>query len=166
MLGHSNRHFSIKSIVVKGFCMTMLAWWGIVIIFCMALELSSPGYFFFLSFSVGGLAAGLMAWFELAPVLQGGTFVLVSAITFVLLKNYVQRIERISPLKTNVYALQGKRGIIVEEITHVEKGWVKVEGELWSAVSSDDMPIEKGAVVKVVGNAGSHLTVKKLDNFV
>lgn len=143
--------------------MTILTWWGIFLVLCLLVELSSPGYFFFLSFSVGALAAAGAAWYDASLLVQGGIFVGISALTFFFLRRYVVGMEQQGAPKTNVYAMQGKRGIVTEEITSIKRGWVKVDGELWAAAPCDDTAIEKGALVKIVGNAGSHLTVKKLD---
>lgn len=143
--------------------MTSLAWWGLFFGLCLLLELSSPGYFFFLSFSIGALAAAGVAWYDLALALQGGVFIGVSTLAFLLLRRYVARIEQKNAVKTNVYALQGKKGVVIDEISPLTRGWIKVEGELWAAMPCDESIIEKGAIVKVTGSAGSHLTVKKLD---
>lgn len=144
--------------------MTMLMWWALFFGLCLVLELSSPGYFFFLSFSAGGLAAAGAAWYEVALPLQALIFLGVSAGTFFLLRYYVARNEQKGGIKTNMDALHGKKGVVLEDISSLSKGWIKVDGEKWAALPYDQMPIEKGSVVKIVGSAGSHLTVKKLEN--
>lgn len=144
--------------------MSMILWWALFFGLCLVLELSSPGYFFFLSFSAGALVAAITAWYEVALPLQSVLFLSVSAGTFFLLRSYVARIEQKSQIKTNVYALHGKKGVVLADISLLSKGWIKVDGETWAALPYDDAPIEKGSIVKVVGSAGSHLTVKKLEN--
>ncbi len=144
--------------------MEIFAWWGLFFALCLLLELSSPGYFFFLSFSIGSLAAGVAAWYDVAPMVQGGIFLGISALTFALLRRYVKRIEQKGAIKTNVDALHGKKCVVTEDISPLSRGWVLVDGEPWAALPYDDTPIKKGAVVKVIGSAGTHLTVKKLEN--
>ncbi len=144
--------------------MTSLTWWGLFFGLCIFLELSSPGYFFFLSFSVGALAAALVAWFNVATAVQGGVFLGVSALIFLMLRSYAARLAQEESVKTNVYALQGKKGVVLEQIAPFTRGWIKVDGEIWAAVPYDDSSIEKGALIEVVDSAGSHLKVKQIDH--
>ncbi len=141
--------------------MTMLMWWALFFGFCLILELSSPGYFFFLSFSSGSLFAALGSWYEVSLLLQVLIFLGVSAFAFFLLRSYVAHNEEKDGIKTNMDALHGKKGLVIEDISSLSKGWIKVDGQMWAALPYDQIPIEKGSVVKVVGSAGSHLIVRK-----
>ena len=64
-------------------------------------------------------------------------------------------------IPTNVYSIIGKEGIVVESIDTINGvGKVKVNGELWSATSLEN--IEKGTKVKVLKVNGVKLEVEKL----
>ena len=89
-------------------------------------------------------------------------FALGTVVSFVFLTFVVKRISKDTLHKSNVYALQGKKAVVTETITNCKRGWVDVEGELWSAVALHDETIEKGEMVEVVSSAGSHLKVKKI----
>lgn len=143
--------------------MNTITWWFLLFFMSVILELSSPGLFFFLSFSCGAVAAMLVATTTLGPIVEFCTFAVISALSFVLLTRFVKRISKDTLHKTNVYALLGKRGIVMEPLADSKKGWIKVEGELWSALPHEGS-IEKGAVVEVVSAQGSHLVVKKVEN--
>ncbi len=144
--------------------MNSITWWFILFIISVLLELSSPGLFFFISFSVGALAAAVTAWSELGPIAEFAVFAVVSACSFVLLKRYVKSISQDTLHTTNVYSLLGKRGIVTESLSDYKKGWIKVEGELWAALPSEEGTIQEGALVKVISSAGSHLVVKKIED--
>jgi inner membrane protein len=144
--------------------MTDLAWWGLFFGLCIVLELSSPGYFFFLSFATGALAAATVAWFDVPVMVEAGVFVVVSLAAFFFLRRVAARVAQEGTVKTNVYALEGKKGVVIDLITPLERGWIKVDGEMWAAAPCDDHPLEKGSIVVVVSVAGSHLRVKKVDD--
>lgn len=124
--------------------------------------IASPGLFYFLAFSIGSLGAALAAFFNLSLLSQVIVFLGISTLSFFLLKVSLKHISRDTLHKTNIYALQGKKGLVTEMISGCAKGWVKIEGEQWAAVSVDESIIEKGAMIEVVGSAGSHLKVKKI----
>lgn len=66
--------------------------------------------------------------------------------------------------KMNKNSLIGKTGIVIKDINTIEaKGQVKVNGELWSAFSSNPKEIiEKDSTVVVEDLEGVKLKVKKL----
>lgn len=67
-------------------------------------------------------------------------------------------------IKTNVYSVEGKIGKVVEDIVPMDaKGQVKVDGELWSATSYNDLPITKESEVIVEKVKGVKLIVKPLN---
>jgi membrane protein implicated in regulation of membrane protease activity len=63
---------------------------------------------------------------------------------------------------TNFFSLAGKQGIVTKKIDcNNSTGQVKVKGELWSAISDED--IEKDAKVKVLSIDGVKLKVEKIE---
>ena len=68
-------------------------------------------------------------------------------------------------VKTNAFSLEGKTGKVIEDISPVDaKGQVKVNGELWSATSYNDLPITKDTKVVIEKIEGVKLIVKPLNN--
>ena len=144
--------------------MATYIWWSLVCGLCLLLELSSPGFFFFFSFCLGAAAAGIVsAVYDQLP-LEFAVFFAVSLVTFGLLRRYMVLFTRKKEVKTNVYALVGKKGVVVSQISPPSRGWITIEGETWSGASLDGINIEKDALVEVVNSAGSHLIVKKISN--
>ncbi len=144
--------------------MDSFTWWMILVVGCGLLELSSPGMFFFLSFSIGAGAAAVFSLFAHNPVNEFIFFLVASVGAFFFLKWYVKSISKDTMYTTNVYALRGRKALVIESIVPLEKGWVSVDGQVWSALSTHEETIEKGSVVVVVNSAGSHLVVKKIDS--
>ncbi len=143
--------------------MTMLLWWGLLFGLCILLELSSPGYFFFLSFSIGAFVALVSTWFGVSLKAALVIFLGVSVVSFILLRYYASWLVHKKKFETNVYALPGKKGVVLSQIDPFARGWVKLDGEVWAAMSQDETSIEKDAVIEVMRSLGSHVIVKKID---
>jgi len=70
--------------------------------------------------------------------------------------NMVHRLHAGPTLRTGAEALIGQRGFVLEPLSHVEPGRVKIGGEVWSAKPYDeDDQIEVGAAVDVVSIKGA-----------
>lgn len=142
--------------------MNNLLWWGLLCGFCIILEMGSPGYFFFFAFAGGAVGAALSSWLSYSVAVQLGAFLATSMLMFVVLSYYARWLAVKDTEKTNVYALKGKKGVVLARITPLSRGWVVLEGQTWSAVSIDNHTIDKGIPIQVVDTAGSHVIVKNL----
>jgi membrane protein implicated in regulation of membrane protease activity len=132
--------------------------WLILALFFLLLEMGSPGLFYFLSFFFGGMiASGLSIW-VVDPLAQVIAFFVGSIVAFVALWFWVKK-EHTVTTKTNVYALQGKKGTVLKEIPRNNVGLVKVGGETWSAKAVNGHLIKAGTTVEVVRVQGAHLFV-------
>ena len=68
----------------------------------------------------------------------------------------VHRLHAGPTLRTGAEALIGERAIVVEPLSHVSPGRVKIGGEVWTAKPYDeDDQIETGATVDVVSIKGA-----------
>lgn len=138
--------------------------WLICGIFFLALETLSPGLFFFISFFIGALSAAAASLYDYSLLSQILIFFADSAISFILLCFWFKKnLYGIMPrhgYKTNIFALQGKKAEVIEEIKPLHVGLIKVGGELWAAKCKDDYHYPVGAVVEVVDVVGCHCIVK------
>ena len=125
-------------------------------------ELVIPG-FLVSCFAVGAFASALLAYFHVPLLWQGIAFPVASLLFAFFLRPFAVTFLYKSGenIATNVEALIGKRGIVIEEIPgNMEKGVVKVGGEEWSAISEIDLPIPKGKRVVVKRIEGNKLIVE------
>lgn len=134
--------------------------WILLSLSFLILELGHPGLFFFLSFSIGACSAAVFAYFDYGlfaqiPIFFGATFAALFC-----LRVFLKKFHR-STQKTNVYALIGKQGVVVQQILPEQPGYVKVEGQLWLA-----RPVAHGigvdCPIKVIDARGAHLVVEQL----
>lgn len=101
-------------------------------------------------FAVGCLAAMLVCALGGPAWLQGLVFLTVSLLLLLCLKPIVRKYLKPRLSKTNVDAIPGKTGIVIEAIdNHAPAGQVKLDGSTWTARSTSGCPIAEGTLVKV-----------------
>ena len=110
-------------------------------------------------FAGGGLIAAIAAALGAPPLAQVVIFLAVSIVLIYSTKSWREKLK-IGKEKTNVNAIIGQTGFVIEEITPAKFGQVKVGGIMWTAVSKDPNDIiEAGAEVVVAGVEGVKLIV-------
>lgn len=142
------------------------AWWVFVVvgIVLMIAEIFTPGFVI--------LWFGMAALITAIPVYLGASLtevVLSYAVAVLLLGVFGRRLMlRVSALsgakeiETNVGAVVGCKGVVVEEINPVlGVGRVRVGGEIWTAVSEDRTAVAKDETVVVRSVDGVKLVVRK-----
>ena len=134
--------------------------WLIISGVCLVVEIMTVGFLVFW-LAIGALFAMITSFFTDNLIVQTAVFVISSAILIFATKPFVKKFASgKNSVKTNVYSIIGKVGIVTKNINSIEStGQVKVDGELWSAVGENDIDIEKDTEVKVVKVDGVKLVV-------
>lgn len=137
--------------------------WVFVSLGLIALELVSPGFFYFFSLACGALGAGVFAYFgwSLATQLYGLCGVSVTAL--ILLRQWVKRLPLDKNRETNVYGLIGKMASVTKNISPSSNGQVKIMGQTWVAQTLGQDIIEIGTSVIIKHVTGVRLIVGKID---
>lgn len=146
--------------------MLLLPWqiWLIVATFLAAVEILSAT-FVILWFAIGAIMASLAALLGGDLVIQGIVFLLASFLLVLFTKPLAQKFleTKNNEVKTNLEGLEGRTGLVLEEINSTtNKGLVKLGGDIWSAASVDGQRISQGDQIKVVRVEGVKLIVEKL----
>ena len=106
----------------------------------------------------GGALAGMLMALIGVPVAAQVVVALATAVGLlaVIRPNVVRKLHGGPTLRTGADALIGQRGHVLEPMTHVNPGRVKIGGEVWSAKPYDeDDEIEAGVTVDVVSIKGA-----------
>ena len=107
---------------------------------------------------VGALLAMLVSFITDSIVIQTVVFAISSIALIFLTKPLISKYISKEIVPTNTDSLIGKKGIIIKEIgTNV--GQVKVSGEVWTAISDNDIAIDKGTEVEILRIDGVKLVV-------
>ncbi len=137
-------------------------WIALFIIF-VVVELASVGLLT-IWFAAGSLVALALAFIDVSFTIQLVAFFVVSiALLFLtrpILKKYIYKNKE--AMKTNVNSVIGKKAIITKKITEHDFGELKVDGQVWSAISENNEEIEIGSNVEIVAVKGVKLIVKEL----
>ena len=121
----------------------------------LIIEIFTTGFLVFW-FSIGALISMISSFFTDNIYIQSIIFLVSSTLLIFATKPFVKKFDIPNPLKTNVYSMAGKIGIVTQEINSMEgTGQIKVNGELWSAISNDNssiIPINtKVEIIKIKG---------------
>jgi len=140
--------------------MNYIFFWLAAAVLLIAAELGHPSLFFFLSAALGCGAASVGAIYGVSLVAQISLFLAITALAFFPLQWWVRRgqAKNTAHMKTNAYALIGKKGVVVAAIMPGQSGAVRVGGQIWSAKAHES--IQENAVIEVTTIAGVHLIVK------
>lgn len=125
--------------------------WLIIAGLCFIIEMASVGFFVFW-FGIGALISMIVSiFFPENIILQSTVFVISSVILLLLTKPLVNKFtKKDKKIETNAYSIIGKKGIVVQDINPTfGVGQIKIAGEVWSAKTSDETTIEKGAEIQV-----------------
>ncbi|HDL00832.1 MAG TPA: NfeD family protein [candidate division Zixibacteria bacterium] len=133
--------------------MPNIVWiWLATFVVFLILEVLTPSMLF-IGFSLSALVSGVFAYFfPESYYWQIGIFIVVSAILLPLTRKMAKRFTKESPQITNVDAIIGKVGLVIKTIDPDKAGQIKVNGEIWRAVSEELIQEhEKATILKIIG---------------
>ena len=138
--------------------------WLVIFIAMLVVEASSPALVS-IWFAVGALITLIISFIPGVPYwVEIIVFVAISASTLLALRPMFKRFLKRDIYKSNVDSIEGKRGFVVEEISELSPGSIKIGDIKWSAVPlNKDETLHINDVVEVVSINGNKLTVKKVE---
>lgn len=140
----------------------MIIVWASVFIIALFVELGTDALVS-IWFCIGALVAGSITYIPSMPWWgELIVFVGVSLLSFLVIRPLVnKKLQRIHS-RTNVDAFIGKKAVVIKRITDLEKGEIKLDSMIWTAIKRDaDATIEVGEVVKVISIQGNKMLVEK-----
>jgi membrane protein implicated in regulation of membrane protease activity len=90
-----------------------------------------------------------------------GIFLIFAIVLLLFTRPVAVKKLRIGREKTNVNALAGKAAVVIKEIKKYEKGEIKVNGQVWTAISENNEEIEAGAECTILRIEGVKAVVTK-----
>ncbi len=112
-------------------------------------------------FSIGAVISFIMAIMNVALFWQVAAFIVVSTILLLSVRPLVKNYFRTNIVGTNADALVGKVATCTKPIKVSERGQVKIDGQYWSAITSEGDRIEEGDKVEILAIEGNKLIVVK-----
>ena len=135
--------------------------WLVAVAALVALEAATLGLTC-IWFALGALGALLVSFLGVSFLFQGVVFVVLSAISLILLKPVASKHINSKRVATNADRVIGAEAVVTQDINNeLGQGLVKVGGQIWSARSADDKQIiPSGSHVLVKNITGVKLTVE------
>jgi membrane protein implicated in regulation of membrane protease activity len=139
---------------------TMILIWASVFVLAGIIEASTMDLTS-IWFSGGALISLLIAIiFPNSLVAQFLAFTIVSALMLVFLRPIFKRYLKKNEVRTNADRLIGKTALCIKLITKDDRGEVKIDGKIWTAIANEEININEK--VEVLAIDGVKLVVKKL----
>ena len=136
----------------------VIAIWIVVIVTTVFIELET-GELTSIWFSIGAFPALILAIYDFNILTQFLVFVSVSFVTLFTLK---KQFKRNTPLeKTNLDKYEGQVCTVTKTIFKEVEGEVKIEGNIWRAISQTGEEFQVNDKVVVVKILGNKLIIKK-----
>ncbi len=137
--------------------------WLILFLVFIGIEIITTGIFFFLCFSVGALFAMMSALLGFDYQVAIVVFCVVSVLSVLLIRPFLKIYFKKRNVGSNVDSLIGTKTQVLENIGPNAPGKIKVEGEVWLAVSKDNQTFSVGQTVEIVSVDGTKLIVKNAE---
>ncbi len=140
-------------------------WWVFVFIgiILIIIEIFTQG-FIIMWFGIASIIAAIPVYFNASPAIV----ILIYAISLLLLTVFVRKItlnflsKSSRDIKTNVIGIVGRTGIVIEEINPLTStGKVRVDGEVWTAISENGQVILEKEKIIVCKAEGVKLIIRK-----
>ena len=130
--------------------------WLLLGLVLLLLELLGAEFEGLLAGAIAALVVSALSGVQpLAPLLQVGTFVAITAMMLGALQRWGSRRERSIPP-----AASGERATVISGFSGGQEGRVLWQGQSWAATNLDaSQPLPAGSSVKVLGREGTHLQV-------
>ena len=145
--------------------MTIWQIWLLVAALFVVIEIFTSG-FAVACFSVGCVFGAILAACDLSLTWQFVAFAVGTFLAFILIRpvvmRYLDKKTNDNHVKTNMDSIIGKTAVVTEKIEENGFGRVKIDGDDWTAQTSDGSAVEVGTKVKIEAFESIILTVKKL----
>lgn len=134
--------------------------WILLALVCGIIELASAGlWFLWLALAALLTALGIKIGWLISIQAQLLVFSVFTLAFIVFTRPLALRFLETKDTPSNVNALIGQHGVVTKAMTPFEYGQVKVNGEIWTATSQEEVAVD--VRVRVVGIQGVKLQVEK-----
>lgn len=138
--------------------------WLIAIVMFLVIEGLTATALVSLWFAVGALAALIASFFAPSFTAQVVIFLIVSCLAFALLRPLVKKHFNPGTEATNAQRFVGAEAVVTQTIDNLAAtGQVSLKGQIWTARSRDNAPLEPGTRVTVLAIEGVKVIVQPVE---
>ena len=143
------------------FWMMFAIWLGIFVT-TLVIELNTADVTI-IWFCIASLVSLILSLFNIHFVIQIIVFVVIAAFLLLLTKPLTKNLMNKTLIRTNADRIISKIGIVTKQISMNEIGEVKVDSELWRAITLDNETIDVNENVTIVSFNGNKVVVTKIN---
>lgn len=111
-------------------------------------------------FAIGAVVASIVAYIGGGILAQIIVFLAVSILLLYFTRPLAVKKLKIGSEKTNVDTLPGQNALVISDITQYNTGQVKVQGQIWTAISEGiEETLKQGETVSIIRVEGVKLIV-------
>lgn len=135
-----------------------IIWIGIIVAFGLleSITVSIIGVWFVL----GAILSFILSLFGLPVEVQVASFLIFSILMLIFMRPILKDKLKVGIIKTNVDAIAGETGIVIQPLEKFKTGQVKIKGQVWTADTEDGHPLEVGTEVTILRVQGVKVIVK------
>lgn len=127
----------------------MWQFWLITAGIFLIAEMFTMGFLVFW-LGLGALLTMIVSFFTSNIIIQTTVFVISSTILIFATKPLVNKFSKKDTTPTNVYSIVGKKALVIQDIDWANgTGQIKVNGEVWSAKTDEQINIPKDSEVQI-----------------
>lgn len=117
-------------------------------------------------FAGGALIAMILSIPSIIPFwVEIIAFVIVSIVLMICFRSLSLKLLKRSTTRSNIDEIIGSKGVIIKKVTPIERGEVKINDIVWTAMSyQENETIEVDTIVEVCALKGNKLYVKPINN--
>lgn len=133
----------------------MWYFWLILAGIFVIVEIATVGFLIFW-LSLGSLCAMLTSFFTDNIIIQTAVFVVTSVLFIFLTRPLAKKLAKTdNTLVTNAFSIIGKKAIVIKEINPtLGVGQIKIDGQVWTAKSTNEEIISEGTEVLILNIDG------------
>jgi membrane protein implicated in regulation of membrane protease activity len=140
-------------------------WLGAAVVFALVELTFIGGTFVLLPFAASAFVAAILAFYDVAIEVQWAVFLGGGLAVFAGLYRWVRRFldQSVLPLGVGADRLVGTIGIVTVDVEPgdvARRGRISVEGEVWGALSREDLAIPAGTRVRITAVVGTRVVVE------
>jgi len=135
-------------------------WVGLTILFAL-IEVFTMGLTT-IWFALAALVMVFISFIDIPLVWQVFIFLIISTALFVFTRPIAIKKFKAGKVKTNVDSLIGKHALVIKSISEFEKGEIKINGVIWSALPDNNSEIKEGSKCEIVRIEGVRAIVRPI----
>ena len=138
--------------------------WLALFLLMMVIEASGPALVS-IWFAIGALVSLIISFIpEVAWWIEVIVFVVVSVAALLAIRPIAKKYFKRNIVRTNIDSFIGKKGYVIEDISMLKPGAVKIGDVSWTAIPvSEEITIKENEIIEVVALNGNKLIVKKVE---